>query len=94
MDPDEMEDPFLSELTSLDPVDPRKGKSMLLSLMPSEDASDQDEQEAEEVEENLLITTTPTEELPMKSLMATTSRIWSLSPGPQRQSHGITSQNL
>jgi hypothetical protein len=82
MDPDKMEDPFLSELTSLDSVDPRKGKSVLLSLMPSEDASDQDKQEAEEVEENLLMTTTPTEELLIKSLMATTSRIWSLSPRP------------
>ena len=82
MDLDEMEDPFLSELTSLDSVDLQKGKSILLLLMPSEDTLDQDEQEVEEVEENLLMTTTPTEELPMKSLMATTSRIWLLSPRP------------
>jgi hypothetical protein len=67
MDPDKM-DLFLSELTSLAPVDPQKGKSMLLSLTPSEDASDQDEQEAEE--------------LPTKSLMVTTSRTWSPSPRP------------
>jgi hypothetical protein len=40
MDLDKMEDLFLSELTGLDPVDPQKGKSMLLSLTPSEDASD------------------------------------------------------
>jgi hypothetical protein len=81
MDLDEMEDPFLSELTSLDPVDPQKGKSVLLSSTPSEDASDQDEQEAEKVEENLLTMTLMTELL-MKSLMATTSRIWSPSPRP------------
>ena len=63
MDPDEM-DPFLSELTGLAPVDPQKGKSMLLSLMPSEDILDQDEQEVEEVEEDLL----------MMSLMVSISR--------------------
>jgi len=84
MDPDEMEDPFLSELTGLAPVDTQKGKSMLLSSTPSEDASDPNEQEAEEVEEDLLTitTTTWTEELPTKSPMATTSRIWSPSPRP------------
>ena len=82
MDLDEM-DLFLSELTGLAPVDPQKGKSVLLSLTPSEDVSDPDEQEAEEVEEDLLTTTTTwTEELPTKSPMATTSRIWSLSPRP------------
>jgi hypothetical protein len=81
MDPDEMEDPFLSELTGLDPVNPWKGKSVLLSSTPSEDTSDQDEQEAEEVEENLLTTTLMTELL-IKSPMATTSRIWSPSPTP------------
>jgi hypothetical protein len=43
MDLNEMEDPFLLELTGLDPVDPQKGKFMLLSLMPSEGALDQDE---------------------------------------------------
>ena len=81
MDPEEMEDPFLSELTDLAPVDTQKGKSVLLSSTPSEDASDPDEQEAEEVEEDLLTTTmTWTEELPTKSPMATTSRIWSPSP--------------
>jgi hypothetical protein len=82
MDPDEMEDLFLSELTSLDPVDLQKGKSVLLSLMPSEGASDQDEQEVEKMEEDLLITMTLMEELPMKSPMATTFRIWSPSPRP------------
>ena len=84
MDLDEMEDPFLSELTGLAPVDIQKGKSALLSLTPSEDALDPDEHEAEEVEEDLLTmtTTTWTEELPMKSPMATTSRIWSPSPRP------------
>jgi hypothetical protein len=82
MDPDEM-DLFLSELTSLAPVDPQKGKSVLLSSTPSEDILDQDEQEAEEVEEDLLMTTmTSMEELLMKSLMATTSRTWSPSPRP------------
>jgi hypothetical protein len=81
MDPEEMEDPFLSELTGLAPVDLQKGKSVLLSLMPSEDASDPDEQEAEKAEEDLLMTTTM-EELPTKSPMATTSRIWSPSPRP------------
>ena len=74
MDPDKM-DPFLSELTSLAPVDPQKGKSVLLSSTPSKDALDQDEQEVEEVEEDLLtMMTTSMEELPMKSPMATTSR--------------------
>jgi hypothetical protein len=84
MDPEEMEDPFLSELTGLALVNTQKGKSVLLSLMPSEDASDPNEQEAEEVEEDLLMMTTTTwmEELPMKSPMATTSRIWSPSPRP------------
>jgi hypothetical protein len=83
MDPEEMEDPFLSELTGLAPVDTQKGKSVLLSSTPSEDASDPDEQEAEEVEMDLLTTTTTwMEELPMKSPMATTSRIWSPSPKP------------
>jgi hypothetical protein len=53
-----MEDLFLSELTGLAPVDPQKGKSVLLSLTPSEDALDPDEQEAEEVEEDLLTTMT------------------------------------
>jgi hypothetical protein len=46
---------------------------------------DPDEQEAEEVEADLLTTTTTTtwmEELPTKSPMATTSRIWSPSPRP------------
>ena len=81
MDLDKMEDLFLLELTGLDPVDPQKGKSVLLSSTPSEDASDQDEQEAEKVEENLLTMTLMTELL-MKSLMATTSRIWSPSPRP------------
>jgi hypothetical protein len=60
----------------------RNSKSVLLSLMPSEGASDQDEQEVEEVEEDLLMTMTQTEELPMKSPMATTSRIWFPSPRP------------
>jgi hypothetical protein len=84
MDPDKMEDPFLSELTGLAPVDIQKGKSTLLSSTPSEDALDPDEHEAEEVEEDLLMmmTTTWTEELPTKSPMATTSRIWSPSPRP------------
>jgi len=81
MDPDEM-DPFLLELTGLAPVNPQKGKSVLLSSTPSEGASDQDEQE-EEVEEDLLTTTmTWMEELPTKSPMATTSRTWSPSPRP------------
>ena len=76
-----MEDLFLSELTGLAPANPQKGKSMLLSLMPLEDASDQDEQEAEEVEEDLLtMMMTSMEELPMKSPMVTTSRTWSPSP--------------
>jgi hypothetical protein len=82
MDLDKMEDPFLLELTSLGLVDPQKDKSMLLSLTPSEGALDPDEQEAEEVEEDLLMTMNPTEELPTKSPMVTTFRIWSLSPGP------------
>jgi hypothetical protein len=84
LDPEEMEDPFLSELTDLAPVDTRKGKSVLLSSTPSEDALDSDEQEAEEVEEDLLTMTmmTWTEELPTKSPMATTSRTWSPSPRP------------
>jgi len=83
MDPEEMEDPFLSELTGLALVDPQKGKSVLLSSTPSEDTLDPDEQEVEEVEEDLLtMTTTWTEELPTKSPMATTSRIWSPSPRP------------
>jgi hypothetical protein len=82
MDLDKM-DPFLSELTSLAPVDPQKGKSVLLSSMPSEDVLDQDEQEAEEVEEDLLMTTmTSMEELLMNSPMATTSRTWSPSLRP------------
>ena len=83
MDPEEMEDPFLSELTGLAPVNPQKGKSMLLSSTPSEDTSDPNEQEVEEVEEDLLMTTTTwVKELLMKSPMATTSRIWSPSPKP------------
>jgi len=84
MDPDEMEDPFLSELTGLAPVNIQKGKSVLLSLTPSEDASDPDKQEVKEVEEDLLMTTMMTwmEELLTKSPMATTSRIWSPSPRP------------
>jgi hypothetical protein len=84
MDPDEMEDPFLSELTGLAPVDIQKGKSMLLLSTPSEGALDPNEQETEEVEEDLLTMTMTTwmEELPTKSLMATTSRIWSPSPRP------------
>ena len=83
MDLEEMEDPFLLELTGLAPVNPQKGKSMLLSLMPSGDSLDPDKQEAEEVEEDLPTTTmTWTEELLMKSPMATTSRIWSPSPRP------------
>jgi hypothetical protein len=82
MDPDEMEDPFLSELTGLEPVNLQKGKSVLLSSTPSEDALDLDEQEAEEVEENLLMMMTLMQELLMKSPMVTTSRIWSLSPRP------------
>jgi hypothetical protein len=83
IDPEEIEDLFLLELTGLAPADPQKGKSVLLLLMPLEDASDQDEQEAEEVEEDLLtMMTTLMEELPMKSLMAITSRIWSPSPRP------------
>jgi hypothetical protein len=82
MDPEETEDPFLLELTGLAPADTQKGKSVLLSSMPSEDASDPDEQEAEEVEEDLLAMTTMiwTEELLTKSPMATTSNIWSPSP--------------
>jgi hypothetical protein len=73
MDPEEMEDPSLSELTGLAPADLQKDKSVLLSLTPSEDASDPNGQEVEEVEENLLtMTMTWTEELLMKSLMATT----------------------
>jgi hypothetical protein len=83
MDPEEMEDPFLLELTGLAPVDTQKDKSVLLSWTPSEDASDPDEREAEEVEVDLLMMTkTWTEELPTKSPMATTSRIWSPSPRP------------
>jgi hypothetical protein len=83
MDLEEMEDPFLLELTGLAPIDLQKGKSVLLSLTPSEDASDPDEQEMEEVEEDLLMTTTTwVKELLMKSPMATTSRIWSPSPKP------------
>ena len=83
MDPDKMEDLFLSELTGLAPVNLQKGKSVLLSLMPSEDASDSDKREAEEVEEDLRTTMmTWTEELPTKSPMVTTSRIWSPSPRP------------
>jgi hypothetical protein len=57
MDLEEMEDPFLLELTGLAPVNPQKGKSMLLSLMPSGDSLDPDKQEAEEVEEDLPTTT-------------------------------------
>jgi hypothetical protein len=84
IDLNKTEDPFLLELTGLAPVDTQKGKSMLLSSMPSEDASDPDEQEAEEVEEDLLtiIITTWMEELLTKSPMATTSRTWSPSPRP------------
>jgi hypothetical protein len=80
----EVEDLFLSELTGLAPVNLQKGKSVLLSLMPSEDASDSDKREAEEVEEDLLMTTMMTwmDELPMKSPMVTTSRIWFPSPRP------------
>jgi len=55
MDLEEMEDPFLLELMGLAPIDLQKGKSVLLSLTPSEDALDPDEQEMEEVEEDLLI---------------------------------------
>jgi hypothetical protein len=83
MDLEEMEDPFLLELIGLAPVDLQKGKSVLLSSTPSEDASDPDEQEAGKVEEDLLMMTmTWTKELPIKSLMATTSRTWSPSPRP------------
>jgi hypothetical protein len=83
MDLEEMEDPFLLELTGLAPVDPQKGKSVLLSSTPSEDTSDPNEREAEEAEEDLLMmTTTWMEELLMKSPMVTTSRIWSPSPRP------------
>jgi hypothetical protein len=82
MDPDKMEDPFLLELTSLDPVDPWKGKSVLLSSMPLEDALDLDEQKAEEVEGDLLTMMTQMEELPTRSPMVTASRIWSPSPRP------------
>jgi hypothetical protein len=83
MDPEEMEDPFLLELTGLAPVDLQKGKSVLLLSTPSEDASDPDEQEAGEVEEDLLMmTTTWTKELPTKSLMVTISRTWSPFPRP------------
>jgi len=55
---------------------------MLLSSTPSGGALDPDKQEVEEVEEDLLMTMTPMEELPMKSPMATTSRIWSPSARP------------
>ena len=82
MDLNEMKDPFLSELTGLDPVDPLKDKPALLLLMPSEGSLDQDEREAEEVEEDLLTSMTLMEELPTKSPMVTTSRIWSPSPRP------------
>jgi len=40
IDPEEIEDLFLLELTGLAPADPQKGKFMLLLLMPLEDASD------------------------------------------------------
>ena len=79
-DPDEELDPFVLELTDLDPVDTVMGKSALLSPMPSGGASNLEEQETEEVEETLLVTMNSEEDLPMKSLMVTTSRIWSPSP--------------
>jgi hypothetical protein len=84
MEPGEVEDLFLSELIGLDPVNPTKGKFMLLSLMPSEDVFDPNKQEVEEVEGDLLVTTDPTEmeNLPTKSPMATTFRTWSPSPKP------------
>jgi hypothetical protein len=66
----------------LAPVNPQKGKSVLLLSTPSEDASDQDKQEAEEVEEDLLMIATPMIELLTKSPMVTTSRTWSPSPRP------------
>jgi hypothetical protein len=94
MDPDEMKDLFLLELISLDPVDPQKDKSALLSLTPSEDNSDQDEHKVEEVEKDLLTMTTLMKELPMKSLMATTSRTWSPSPRPTTSKLWGHSQNL
>jgi hypothetical protein len=59
MDPEEMKDLFLLELTGLNLVNSRKDKSVLLSSMPSEDASDPNKQEAEEVEEDLLTMMTP-----------------------------------
>jgi hypothetical protein len=82
MDPDEMKDLFLLKLIGLDPVDPQKDKSALLSLTPSKDNLDQDEQEVEEVEKDLLTLMTLMKELPMKSLIATTSRTWSPSLRP------------
>jgi hypothetical protein len=84
MEPSEVEDLFLLELISLDPVNPAKGKSMLLSLTPSGDTFNLKEQEAGEVEEDLLAMTDliEMESLLTKSPMATTSRIWSLFPRP------------
>ena len=77
-----MESPFLLELTNLDPVDPVKSKSTLLLSMPSRGAWDPEEQEAEEVEEDLLVMMGLMKELPTRSPMATTFRIWSPSPRP------------
>jgi len=84
IEPGEVEDPFLLELIGLDLVNPAKGKSMLLSSMPSGDIFDPKEQEEEKVEEDLLVMMIPieVENLPMMSLMVTTSRTWSPSPRP------------
>jgi hypothetical protein len=84
MEPDKVEDPFLSELIGLDPASTSKGKSVLLSSMPSEDIFNPEEQEEEEVEEDLLtmMDWTEMDNLPTMSLMATTSRTWSPSPRP------------
>ena len=80
----EVEDLFLSELIGLDPVNRTKGKSVLLLSMPSEDTFNPDEQVVEEVEKDLLamMDLMEMESIPMKSLMATTSRTWSPSPKP------------
>jgi hypothetical protein len=77
-DPDKELDPFLLELTDLDPVDTVMSRSVLLSLTPSEGTFVLKEQEVEE--ETLLVTTNSEEDLLTKSPMATTSRTWSPSP--------------
>jgi hypothetical protein len=79
-DPDKELDPFLLELTNLDPVNTATNKSMLLSPTPSGGAFDLKKQEVEEVEETLLVMMNLEEDLPTKSPMVTTSRTWSPSP--------------